>query len=98
MGNSFKTSANVWVVDSVGTLVTDHANSKTVWVGQIVYIPSAADDDLVFQDTNSEPITTLKAGASDASPIRLPFQGRGKSVLGLKCSTIDGGTAYVYLN
>jgi len=39
----------------------------------------------------------LKAGASDASPIHLPFEGNGRIFQNLTLETISAGTVYVYL-
>jgi len=97
MANTFNENTMVWTVTETATLITEAPNLNVAWVKKIVYIPSAADDDLVFQDTNSEDAIVLKAGASDASPIHINFDGRGRRVYGLTCSTYDGGTAYVYL-
>ena len=64
---------------------------------RIIYIPAAADNDLVFKDkSGGTDMIVLKAGASDASPIQLHWP-EGKHVPGMYMNTIDGGTAYVYL-
>ena len=39
----------------------------------------------------------LKAGATDASPIRIPFEPKGREFPNLLLETIDGGTLYFYL-
>ena len=97
MANTFNTKTMVWKVTEAATLITEAPGLKVVWVKKVVFIPNAVDDDIVFQDTNSEDAIVLKAGASDASPIHINFDGLGKRVEGLTCSTYDAGTAYVYL-
>ena len=92
MANALSKSGRVWVCDSVGTLETGSTK-----IQKIVYMPSAADDDLIFQTDDSEVAFVLKAGATDASPVQLDFTGDERSIPGLKITTIDGGTAYVYL-
>ena len=99
MANVFNKSSLLWKVDSKDTnpALTDLAPgiiNPTVY--DVVYVPSAADDAITFQTGSSEDAIYLKAGASDASPVHLPFVG-GRRVLGLKCTAISGGTAYVYL-
>ncbi len=77
---------------AAGSLFTD---SKVL--ERIIYVPSAADDDLVFKDkVSGTDMIVLKAGASDASPINIDWP-NGKRVPGMYMNTIDGGTAYVYL-
>jgi hypothetical protein len=99
MANAYRSATNLWEVDSPGKLSADAANlGGRVTIERIIYIPSVADDDLVFEDgTANENAIVLKAGASDASPIHLDFSPRGRKVRDLECLLIDGGTAYVYL-
>jgi len=97
MANDFLESTNVWVVDSAAALITDAPHFTKACVDRVVFVPSAADDDLVLQDAASASAIVLKAGATDASPVTITFPNGGKWINGLKCSTIDGGTAYVYL-
>ena len=93
--STYNTSTNMWEVDGTDTF---EGFARTVIINRIIYIPSAAGDELVFQDTaDSQNAIVLKAGASDASPIHLDLSTEGgRRVNGLKCTTIDGGTAYVY--
>ena len=97
MANTFNGDTLTWEVTETASLTTEAAQFKNPKIRKIVYIPSAADDDLVFQTGGSVNAIVLKAGASDASPIHVDFGEKGKRVAGIKCSTIDGGTAYVYL-
>lgn len=97
MANTFNTKTMVWTVTETASLTTEAPNLNVVWVKKVIYMPSAVDDVLALQDTNSEIVVPLKAGASDASPVHVNFDGQGIRAYGLKCSTIDGGTAYVYL-
>jgi len=93
MGNSYKSATGVWEVDETGSL----SNFSRVCIRKIVYVPNAAGDDLVFQDSNSNNAIVLKAGASDASPVHISYEPRGLWLNGIQCSTIDGGKAYVYI-
>jgi len=64
---------------------------------RIIYVPAVAGDDLIFKDkSGGTDMIVLKAGASDTSPINIDWP-NGKHVPGMYMSTIDGGTAYVYL-
>ena len=94
---AWRKTALVWEVTDATALITVAAGFNNPTVRKIVYVPSAAADDLVFQNVSSENVIVLKAGAADASPIELDFGEKGKRIQGLTCSTIDGGTAYVYL-
>lgn len=92
MGNTFYTTTNLWVVDSTGDL-----NTTPVVVMAVIYVPGDVDHDLIISDTSDNPAIVLKAGATDASPICFNFHPYGREYLNLKCHTIDGGTAYIYL-
>ena len=92
MANSFKTSTNLWIVEDTGDL-----NTTPVVVMAVVYIPGDVDQDLIISDTDDNYAIVLKAGATDASPICFNFHPYGREYLSLKCHTIDGGTAYIYL-
>ena len=100
MANTFSKSGMLWKVESKDTnpALTDLAPELDVPViYDIVYIPNAADDAVTFQTGSSEDAIYLKAGASDASPVHLPFIG-GRRVPGLKCTAITSSSvAYVYL-
>jgi len=96
MANSFKSATNVWVVTDTAGFSVDSTMNPVV-VAEVIYVPSAVADDLVFQDGDaSEDAIVLKAGTSDASPIHKSFRPQGKRINNLTCTTIDGGTAYVY--
>jgi len=94
---AFRKNTLVWEVTGAASLTTTAPGFNVAVVRKIVYLPSAANDDLVFQNQDSENVIVLKAGAADASPIEVDFGERGKRIQGLKSTTIDGGTAYVYL-
>jgi len=91
MTNTYKSATKLWVVDETGTL-----NEGGVTVERVVYMPSAAGDDLIITDNADNEAIVLKAGASDASPVHLPFGRKGRKLPSLKVGTIDGGTAYIY--
>jgi hypothetical protein len=93
MAITFNSATSMYKCDTAaGSLFTTNKVLE-----RIIYIPSAAGDDLVFKDSNGgTDMIVLKAGASDASPIQLHWP-EGKRVPGMYMSTIDGGTAYVYL-
>ena len=108
MGNTYSAAGRVHTIDSTGTLWANTFGSKgsssigPKYVTRIVYVPGAADHDIVFQDTvGSTTLCALKAGAADASPITVDFSaengGRGRRWHSCKVSTIDGGTAYLYV-
>ena len=92
MSNSYKDTTGLWVVDTTGNLDTDPVN-----IIEVVYIPSAANDDLILSDTSDNPAIVLKAGATDASPVHMSFHHPGRRLPNLKVNTIDGGTAYIYM-
>lgn len=92
MANVYNANTKLWKVDSVGELTA----FSFPRVAEVTYFPSAVDDDLVFQDSqNNEDAIVLKAGPSDVSPIHVSFRPQGVRIRKLKCTTIDGGTAYV---
>lgn len=99
MANTFNDETLTWEVTETGTLVSITAASqfKRPTIRKIIYVPTTKGHDLVFQDSNSVNAIVLKAGATDASPIHVDFGERGKRVTGIQCTTIDSGTAYVYL-
>jgi len=98
MAHTFNENTMLWTITETGALTTDSANSDPAIVSEIIYIPSAAGDDVVLQDGDaSEDAVVLKAGASDASPVHKSFRPQGRRINNLTCSTIDGGTLYVYL-
>ena len=94
---AWRKTSLVWEVTDATALTAVAATFDNPTVRKIVYVPSAASDDLVFQNGSSENVIVLKAGAADVSPIEVDFGEKGKRIPGLTCSTIDGGTAYVYL-
>ena len=99
MANVWNKTSMLWTVtskDTNPTLVALAPGFINPIVYDVVYVPSAADDAITFQTGDSEDAIYLKAGASDASPVHLPFS-YGRHVPGLKCTAISGGTAYVYL-
>lgn len=92
MGNVLHEYTRLWVVDSTGALDTTN-----IVVQHVVYVPSAANDDIILDDSNGNIAIVLKAGASDASPIHIDFGPQGRRFAGLTVDTIDGGTLYLYL-
>ena len=99
MANTWNKTSMLWTVDSKDTnpaLATLAPGFINPIVCDVVYVPSAANDAITFQTGDSEDAIYLIAGASDASPVHLSFEG-GRHVPGLKCTAISGGTAYVYL-
>ena len=92
MGNTYIGGNKLWSIDSAGDIST-----TSIWIRKIVYIPSAADDDLIFTDTSDNNAIVLKAGNTDSTPIQLDFGDRGWQLSSLKCGTIDGGTAYIFV-
>jgi hypothetical protein len=93
MGITHNTATNMYTCTTpAGSLFTTPRVLE-----RIIYVPSAADDDLVFKDkSGGTDMIVLKAGASDASPIQINWP-EGKHVPGMYMNAIDGGTAYVYL-
>lgn len=96
MGIVLQTATNMYICDSntTGSLFTTPQVLE-----RIIYMPNTAGDNLVFKDKeNGTDMIILKAGASDASPIHLPFGDSGKHVPGMWLQSItSGGTVYVYL-
>lgn len=94
---AWRKTSLVWEVTDTTALTAVADDFANPTVKRIIYVPSAAGDDVVFQTGSSENAIVLKAGAADASPITVDFSPEGLRIPGLTCSTIDGGTAYVYL-
>ena len=104
MSTTYNAQTRCWTLDGPGMLWTNTrggAPSHTIgpkYVQRLVFYPTAKDDDIIFQEnTTTETAFSLKAGASDASPVTLDFSaengGRGRRFVGLKCSTFDGLTS-----
>jgi len=89
MSNSVSNS--VHTLDTAGAILTDGCS-----ILKIVFIPNAANDNLIFTDDDDGALITLKARASDANPCQWDWVG-GFDCPSLKLATITGGTAYVYL-
>jgi len=92
MANTYIGATKLWSIDTTGNIST-----SGIWIRKIVYLPAAANNDLIFTDTSDNNAIVLRAGASDATPIQLDFGDKGWRLDSLKCGTIDGGTAYVYV-
>ena len=92
MANSYKTTTNVWVVDSTGTL-----NTGGVTIDKIYWVPGAAAHDLVLTDNADNAFISLKADPSAAIPIDINFI-PPRRMPSLKVGTIDGGTAYIFFH
>ena len=109
MSNTYNASTRMWEIDETGTLWTNtlgSAPSNTIgpkWVTRIVFTPQTAGHDIVFQETtSSETAFSMKAGATDESPITIDWSaengGKGRRFTGLKVTTIDGtSTAELFL-
>jgi len=98
MANTLNENTMVWTVTETGAITTENSHLTNPLIGDLIYVPSAASDDVVLQDGDaSEDAVVLKAGASDTSPVHKSFRPQGRRVANLTCSTIDGGTLYVYL-
>jgi hypothetical protein len=94
---AWRKTSLVWEVTDTTTLVAVAPGVTDPTVKRVIYVPANAGEDVVFQNGSSENAIVLKAGAADASPITVDFSEGGLRVPGLQCTTIDGGTAYVYL-
>ena len=91
MANAEKTTTNLWVIDEAGALETDPCI-----VMMVLFVPNAANDDLIINDAAGNTAIVMKAGAGDASPVLLNFGTYGRRFVSLTVATIDGGTAYLY--
>jgi len=96
MPNSQITKANmtIWKIVETGTPV---AAGKKVCIKKILFLPGAADNVLTIQHADGTEAIPLKAGATDASPVHLPFDGDGLVLDGLKIAAITAGVGYIYL-
>jgi len=92
--NVYNSATKLWTVDTPDTII---ASGKTVVVVQVIYFPAAVGNDLVIQDAEGNDAIILKAGATDASPVRWPAEPGGRTFNGLKIATISAGIAYIYL-
>ena len=100
MANVFNQNTNLWKVDTASKTLADKAPFSDAVVGLVYFVPNASGDDLVFQDSSSgvdQDAIVMKANSGDTNPVQVSFLPGGLRVKNLKCTTIDGGTAYVYL-
>ena len=105
MANVFNERTMLWTVTETGALTAaelSDASSPSLLnptVSEVIFFPNAAGDDVVLQDgaTTAQDAIVLKAGASDTSPVHKSFRPQGRRISTLTCSTLDGGTLYVYL-
>lgn len=93
------TNDRFWQLDTVGVIV---AVGTPVIVRKVVYAPSSIDDDVVIQEYLSDAATLdeaiiIKANHTDVNLVSLDFGSEGRQLNGFKLSTIDGGTAYIYI-
>ena len=103
MSNDF--TGKVWTIDTaesipkIGGDGTTY-NGQRVKITRLEWIPNAVDNDLVVQDARGRSIWTVRsifAGANNESAAieRREFP-NGEWFDGIKFTTIDAGTLYVY--
>ena len=90
MANTYNATTHLWTCDVVGVLL---ATGNQIIIEEIIYLPIAANDELVILDGAGNPVVFLRAGASDASPIRWPAPPAITD--GLQILTHDGGWAQI---
>ena len=100
MSNDVTSSERIWTLDTASATAIVAAGTQVI-VRAIEFRPAAVDDDLVIQEHNSagSAITaiSMKADHAAAEPIWRDFGTKGRRLNGFVLSTIDGGSAIVYL-
>lgn len=94
MSNTYNATTKLWTVTDTGDLQTSETTAVVV---QAIYMANTASDELVIHDGAGNTAFVLSAGATDASPVRLPMELKGRMFKGLKVQTIGSGKAYLYL-
>ena len=87
-----------WKLDTAGVIL---ALGNKIKIQKIVYIPNAADNDLILEDGNGEEIWRIRAIAAGANfesvaQEELDFGPVGKWFDGFEVAVIDGGYVQVY--
>ena len=90
MANTYNGTTKLWICDEAGVLLV---TGNRIIIEEIIYLPGAANDDLIILDGAGNPVVSLRAGASDASPIRWPAPPAITD--GLQIQAIDDGTAQI---
>lgn len=92
------TNDRLWRLDTVAVIA---AVGTPVIVRKVVFVPGAIDDDVIIQeylpDGTLDSAIILKANHTDVNLVTLDFGTEGRSLNGLKLSTIDAGTIHIYL-
>ena len=94
MTNTYNAVTKLWAVDETGDIQT---SETTAIVTQVIFQPSAGEDDLVIEDGRGNTAIVLKGNASDSSSVNWQGEPGGDRFNGLKVKTIDGGIAYIHL-
>jgi hypothetical protein len=92
MANS--TVANPWILDTAGVITTSN-----IWMEKMVYVPNAADNDLIVKDNGGNIVWSIRAIASAANNESTGMEHFDGPLLlnGFNLDTIDGGTLRVYM-
>jgi outer membrane protein assembly factor BamB len=88
------TTGNPWILDTAAVLSTN-----LVYVDKMVYIPNAADNDLIVEDNAGKVIWQVRAIAASANYESVGMETFDGPILcnGFEVATIDGGSLKVYL-
>lgn len=97
-GHIFEITSSTGTSDNYGKkLVETAGDNNDVVIHEDDWTNEATSETYSWRTFATVSSIVLKAGASDASPIHLPFEGNGRIFPNLTLETIDAGTVYVYL-
>lgn len=92
MGNV--TTGNPWILDTAGVL-----SKNNVWLEKMVYVPNAADNDLIVKDNAGLVVWQVRAiaGSSNNESVGMETFDGPMLMNGFNLDTIDAGSLRVYL-
>jgi hypothetical protein len=94
MANTYEPKSYLWTLDTIGEVV---ATGKAVVIDHVIYIATTKDHVAVLQHADGSAALTIKAGATDASPVLWRAPKGGLLLNGMKLASKDSGTLYIYL-
>lgn len=90
------TTNNPWILDTAATITT---NLVRLDEQGMVYVPNAADNDLIVKDNSGKVVWQIRAiaGSPNNESVGMETFPGPKLLNGFKLDTIDGGSLRVYL-
>lgn len=88
------TTGNPWILDTAGVITKNN-----VWLEKMVYVPNAADNDLIVEDNAGLVVWQVRAIAASANNESVGMETFEGPMLmnGFELATIDAGSLRVYL-